>query len=206
MSHPILHQLLLQLLYIVVLLLRILHLLLLPCLSVPYLLPQHLYLVIMLQHSSLQLLLSRIILQLLCIIKRIFRKHRQLILQFFKMSGLLLKNILQPRHLISNKSPRLLTFQIINIPLIILNLLIHILQLLLNRISTRLCRNQFILLFCRSILILLLLQHLIYFYNLILQLTVALLQLLNVFSSISYQQYLISSDSFYFSLILCLLE
>ena len=51
------------------------------------------------------------------------------------MGSLLLQDILQAGHLVRDEATSLLTFQAIDLPLVILDLLIDVFQLLLNDIS-----------------------------------------------------------------------
>ena len=181
MSNSIFNQLFFQLFDVVVLLLRIFHLFLLPGLWSSHLLSQNFDLVVMFEHSSLKFFLSSIIFQLLLIVKRIFSQHRKLMFQFIKMTRFLFENVFKSRHLISDQPSRLFGFQIVNLPLIIFDLLVHILQLFFDGISWRFCRNQFMLLFGGSIFIFLFIKHFIDFDDLVFQLAVSFLQLCDVF-------------------------
>jgi hypothetical protein len=113
------------------------------------------------------------------------------------MDGLLLENILEPRHLVSDESARLLVLQIVDLPLVVLYLLVNVLQLLLDDVGRGLLLDQLVLLLYRQLL-LLLVQHLVYLDDLVLQLTVALFQLLDVLRPGWKIAYLMSSDSFSF--------
>jgi hypothetical protein len=95
------------------------------------------------------------------------------------MRSLLFQDILQAGHLISDEATSLLAFQAIDLPLVILDLLIHVFQLLLNDIRRGLRGDQLILLLnWRPVL--LLVEHLVDFDYLVFQLAVSLLQLLDV--------------------------
>ena len=126
--------------------------------------------------------------------------------QFIQMTRFLFKNVLKSRHLVSDQSSRLFGFQIVNLPFIIFDLLVNILQLFFDGISRRFSRNKFMLFFGGNIFIFLLIKHLIDFDDLVFQLAVSFLQLLDVFSPKWVKRYLISSDNFYFYLILWRLE
>lgn len=95
------------------------------------------------------------------------------------MRSLLFQDILQAGHLISDEATSLLAFQAIDLPLVILDLLIHVLQLLLNDIRRGLRGDQLILLLNWHP-VLLLVEHLVDFDYLVFQLAVSLLQLLDV--------------------------
>ena len=95
------------------------------------------------------------------------------------MRSLLFQDILQAGHLISDEATSLLAFQAIDLPLVILDLLIHVFQLLLNDIRRGLRGDQLILLLNWGP-VLLLVEHLVDFDYLVFQLAVSLLQLLDV--------------------------
>jgi len=121
------------------------------------------------------------------------------------MAGLLLEYILQPRHFVGNESPWLFVLQRVDLPLVVLDLLVDVLQFLLDDISRRIKGDQFVLLLGDVALLLLLFEHLVYFYYLVFEFAVALLKFLDVLGSNYNLEYLMSYESFSFYLILCLL-
>lgn len=98
------------------------------------------------------------------------------------MGCLLLEDALQSGHLIRDEATRLLGLQAIDLPLVILDLLVDVLQFLLDDVRRGLVGDQLVLLLGGGLL-LLLVEHLVDLDDLVLQLPVALLQLLDVLGS-----------------------
>ena len=117
------------------------------------------------------------------------------------MTRLLLQDVLETGHLISDESTCLLILQAVDLPLVIFYLLIYIFQFLLDDVGRGLVGDQLVLLLDRR-LVPLLVEHLVYLDDLVFQFSVTLLQLLDVLGPEWKRGYLMSSESFYFSRIL----
>lgn len=95
------------------------------------------------------------------------------------MGGFLLEDVFEPAHFVGDQSAGLLVFEGVDLPLVVLDLLVDILEFLLDDIGGGFPGNQLVLLL-PSVLLLLLVQHLVDLYDFVLQLAVAFLQLPDV--------------------------
>ena len=114
------------------------------------------------------------------------------------MPRLLLQDVLETGHFISDESTRLLILQAVVLPLVILDLLIHVFQFLLDDVGRGLVGDQLILLL-EGRPVPLLVEHLVDLDDLVFQFSVTLLELLDVLGPEWRRGYLMSSESFCFS-------
>ncbi len=120
------------------------------------------------------------------------------------MLGLLFQDILEPGHLVSDHAASLFGFEMVDFPFVVLDLLVDIFEFLLDDFGGGLGRDELVLLLDGGLL-LLLIEHFVNLDDFVLELSVALFQLLYIFGPALGHMYLISSDSLSFYFMFCLL-